>query len=113
MTDKQIRDLIFNVVLAAAIQGISAAIPFLKLPVISTVFSFIVTKVAEAIYVELSRYVVFSLIDMRVGEERDKYKAAVVELKETTSKPGATPEEINAAKQEFERRLRALISLKP
>jgi len=113
MTDRKVRDLIFDVVLAAAVQGISAAIPFLRLPVISSIFSFIVTKVAGVLYEEMSRYVVFSLIDIRVGGERDTYKAAIVELKRVTAAPAASPEEINEAKQEFKRRLSALISLRP
>lgn len=113
MTDKQVRDLIFQTVLAAAIQAIEAAIPFFRLPVISTIFSFVVTKIATVLYEELSKSVAFALIDMRVGRERDEYKAAVAEIKQVAASPTATPEERNAAEEKFKRTLGALIRLKP
>lgn len=107
MSDKRVRDLIFETVMAAVIQGVSAAIPFFRLPVVSTIFSFVVMKIATLIYEELSRYAVFSLIDLQVAKEKDAYLAAVIKLKQ------AKPEEVQNAEEDFKRTLSRLIRLKP
>jgi hypothetical protein len=108
-----VKSLIFDVVLGAAVNSITAAVPFLSLPVIKPLFVFVVTKIAGAIYNELERYVSFTLIDIRTNEEKRQYLAAVGELKVVHESPTATPEEIELAKQKFKNTLRDLIRLKP
>lgn len=110
MTDKKIRGLIFETVIGAVIQGVTAAVPFFRLPVIHTLFKFVVMKVATLIYEELARYAVFSLIDLKVAHEKDAYLAAVVKLKTVDPK---NSEEAQRAEEDFKRTLAALIRLKP
>ncbi len=107
MADKRVRDLIFETVMGAVIKGVAAAVPFFRLPVVNTVFSFVVMKVANLIYVEISRYAVFSLIDLRVDKEKSAYVAAVKRLKI------AKPEEVAHAEEEFKRTLSDLVRLRP
>lgn len=106
MKEEQVRTLIFDVVLKAALNSISAAIPFLKLPVINTVFKFIVTKIVGVIYDEISRYVTFTLIDIKTKEQLNRYNQAVIELKT------ASPEEIENAKIKFRSTLSDLIGIR-
>lgn len=113
MDEKVIRSLIFDVVLGAALKSISAAIPFLNLPVINQIFVFIVTKVAGVLYDEMSRYVKFTLIDIRTNAEKEAYEKAVAELKVVHDAPQKTPEEIARAKEKFKSTLRDLIRIKP
>lgn len=105
MTEGQVRSLIFDVVLVAALNAISAAIPFFRLPVVNTIFTFIVTKIAGALYDELSRYVTFTLIDIKTKEQKARYEQAVNELRT------AKPEEIDHAKEKFKSSLRDLIGI--
>jgi len=113
MIDSRIRDLIFDKVLAAAIKSIQAAVPFFSLPVVRVVFEFAVKKIAQVLYKHMSEFVVFSLIDSRVGKENADYKESLSDLKVVAEKPNATQEEINAAEEKFSNALGALISLGP
>lgn len=105
MSEAQVHSLIFDVVLGAALNAIGVAIPFFRLPVISTVFNFIVTKIVEVLYDQLARYVAFTLIDIKTNEQKQAYQAAVTELK------AATPEELEHAKEKFKATLSALIGI--
>src|SRR5689334_18806066 len=109
MEDKVVKSLVFDVVLQAALQAMSAAVPFLRLPIINTLFNFIVTKVANALYEELVKYVTFTLIDLRVGAQRAAYERAVEELRVVHDAPQPNSEDVERAKEKFKSTLRDLI----
>lgn len=106
MNEKQVKSLVFDVVLTAALNAMSAAIPFLRLPVIKTIFNFVATKIANAIYEQLAMYVKFTLIDIKTAEQKNEYDKAVDALRL------AKPEDVNLAKEEFKKTLSNLIGIR-
>lgn len=102
----------FDVVVQAAIKIAQSYVPILAAPVISQVFTFLVTQFMGLIYKESEKGASFIIIDLRVNKESRDYKDAVIDLKKAIA-VGKTKEEMDAEIKKFKDRLRDLISLKP
>lgn len=122
--EKVIKTLIFDVAVKAAVASAISALPILGLPVIRPIFTFIVEKTASLIYKELSRFVVFSIIDIQNETDLKNYQEAVKSLEAVLEIPadhydhgeeGVNKKEIEIekAKQEYKKRLADLIRFKP
>lgn len=111
--DEQIRSVIFDVVLKAAVKNITAAVPILSWPVINPIVNFVILKIATILYDQLALYVKFTLIDFKTDQEQRAYTKAVEEFKTIQKAPAATPEEKNHAKENFKRALGDLIRFAP
>lgn len=105
--DSIIHDVIYEVAVNAAITACSAYLPFLKLPIISSLFSFAVNKVAALIYTYLSQFVTFLVIDIQVDSEKTLYAQAEGGLR--TAMLTADPAQIAAARAQFKATLGSLI----
>lgn len=115
-----IKTLIFEVAVKAAVASAISALPILGVTPLRQIFTFIVEKVATLVYKELSRFVVFSIIDIKNERDLKEYQEAVNNLETILKTPAAHydhgPEgvnkkeiEIEKAKQEYKARLAALV----
>jgi hypothetical protein len=114
------RKLIFDLAVKSAITSVIAQFPILGIFGVRQVVSFIIEKTASLVYEELSRFVVFSIIDHKNQEDLKSYQNAVLNLRMAIETP---PEhydhgedginqkevEIEKAKEEFQKRLASLI----
>lgn len=124
IAEKIIKHLIFDVAVKAAVASAISAAPLLGVPVIRPIFTFIVERVANLVYTELSRFVVFSIIDLKNETDLKNYQDAVKQLETILETP---PEhydhgedgihkkeiEIEKAKEEYKKRLASLIRFNP
>ena len=113
-----IHHLVIDVALQAALQAVTAAIPFLGFPVIKTVFFFIATQFSELLYKEIAKIITFEIISLETEAQQKAYEEAAARLKTILTQPSTqTPEEQNAeieqAKEEFKKKLANLIHLHP
>jgi len=122
--NRQIKALFFEEVCNAAIAKAVAALPFLGIPGVYSIFSFVVTKVGGLIYEELSLRITFQLIDSHVGAEKDEFDNAKAELERVLTleqhiqdpSPENSAEiqrQIDEAKAKFKEKLASLIRIKP
>lgn len=111
--DKIIHVAIYDVALKAAKAAALAEAPWLRFPVISSLFDFMLGKFAGWVYGALDKAVVFAIIDIETQAQRHAYDSAVAEIKAKLAKPNPTPEEIEKARQELEKRLGDLIGMHP
>lgn len=107
-----VRSLIFDVVVKNVIKKIIAAVPFLALPGIGCLVSFVVNKIAGAMFDELSLMIEFKMIDKQVGEQKDAYDKAVNDLKVILDKPKEEQKDadLSLAKEELRKRLKDLVN---
>lgn len=108
---KTIRDLIFEVAIKQVIARAIVAAPFLAYPIINPVFIFIVGKLFDVIYAEMSLTVSFVLIDFKYAHHKAAYDQAVNDLKLATEAQDA--KEIETAKDNFRATLRDLVRMRP
>lgn len=111
MVEKTIESLYYSAVVEAVIAKSIMAFPFLGLPVIKQIYSSMVKKIASKIYFEAETLGMFIKIDLTVDNQEREYTEATEELKVVIAKPEATEEEKQKAKDEFKKKLRALIML--
>lgn len=115
-----IRVLIFEVAVKAAIASAISALPILGLPIIRQLFTLIVEKMAMLVFKELSRFVVFSIIDLKNESDLREYENALGQLKTVLNTPAehydhgeegenAKQLELQKAKDEYKKRLASLI----
>lgn len=109
-----INELIFSFAKKRIISAIVSKIPFLGAAIFNPILSFVIGKLLEIFYEELSKIVSFAIIDSQVDEEAEEYLRAKVELYNVMSKPKyeVTPDEIELAKAEFKKRMAALIRVR-
>ncbi len=65
------------------------------------------------VYDALDRAVVFAIIDIETEAQRKAYDSAIADVKAMLARPNRTPEEIEKARVELEKRLADLISIHP
>lgn len=111
MIESIVKSIVIDVVMKAVLARIVMAIPFLGMPIIGPIFGFLLGKVFTLVAEELTKMVENKVIDIKVGGQKDKYDEAVNNLKVVVESPDKTPEQIEAAKNEFKKRLQDLISL--
>lgn len=78
--DSIIKFIIFDVVVNAAVAAAQAEVPFLALPIVRNLFSFLVGKVAGLIYTELETNVSFAIIDHQTQAEAAEYEKSKAAL---------------------------------
>lgn len=98
---------LFNVAVQAAIKAAQAEVPFLALPVIGTIFSFIVSRIADMLYVQIERDAAFLIIDTQVMHENKAYQDALGSLRIAQS-----PGDKAKALTDVETALQSLIHIK-
>lgn len=75
--DDVVHAILYDVAVTAACAYIKAQVPFLGLPIISSLTNFVVTQVANIIYKYLDQFVSFSIIDFQTDKEAQDYLLAV------------------------------------
>lgn len=113
MFDDILKKLIFDVVVGAVLSSIVSAVPILGLPVISTIVTSLLMKVAWMLFEQTSRLINFQIIEWKDEATQRAYEAAVADLKSLHDDPMADEESIENAKQKFKDTLRDLIKLSP
>ena len=98
---------IFTVGLTAGKEAIKVQVPFLRLPVISTLFNLLVDYFGDKIDEELRLNMTFFVIDIQVAKERDAFEKARDALK--LVKETKDQDAINKAREEFKKKLGDLI----
>lgn len=122
--DKIIQTLIMGVALKAGIVYVISVLPILGVPPLKQIFTFIFEKLALVLYAQLSRFVVFSIIDIENQADLETYQSAVNSLRIVLETPAENYDhgpdgvnqrelEIEKAKQEYKKRLADLIRFKP
>ena len=106
-----VKQLILDVVIKRVIARAVLAAPFLAYPVFYPVFVFIVEKLFDVIYAEMSLTVSFVVIDFKNAAHRAAYDKAVEELKAAMAKGDASA--IEVSKNDFRSTLRDLIRMRP
>lgn len=122
--DKIIESLIMGVALNAGITYVISVLPILGIPPLKQIFTFIFEKLARVLYDQLSRFVVFSIIDFQNEADLKAYQNAVDSLRIVLDTPADHYDhgpdginqreiEIEKAKSEYKKRLADLIRFKP
>lgn len=106
-----IKKLYFEVVVEAAIASSIAALPFLGVPVIKQIYTFLVKHFAGNLFEEGEVYGLFYDIDSEVDEETTEYQEATDTLRTELERDDLTEEEKQRAKDEYKEKLRNLIML--
>lgn len=99
------KEIIYKMVLEAVIKKIIASAPFLSTPIINPIFLFIIRKIFDRVYSEMSLHGAFIMIDLKTEAEKNRYQKAVENLKNAMQKQGSADEE----KEKFKETLRDLI----
>jgi len=124
LAESIIKTIIFEVAVKAAVASAITALPILGVIPLRQIFTFIVEKIANIVYKELSRFVVFSIIDFENEKDLKEYQEAVINLKKILEIPADHYDhgeeginkkeiEIEKAKQEYKKRLASVIRFKP
>lgn len=103
--DAIMRTVIKDVAAQGAIKLAQAEVPFLALPIISGIFSFIVGRIADWIYRSLENFVAFKIIDNQVGSQVDEYKKAIESLHASV----VTNQGVDDAREKYKAALKNLI----
>lgn len=122
--DKIIEALIMGAALNAGIVYVISVVPILGVPPLKQIFTYIFEKLAGVLYKQLSRFVVFSIIDFENEADLKAYQSTVESLKLVLNTPpenydhgpdGVNQREIDIekAKQEYKKRLADLIRFRP
>jgi len=102
-----LKKLVFEVIVNLALKQLFLALPFLAIPGLSQIVTFLLSKVAWLIYDQLEQSAEFVLIDFKTNKEKEQYQKAVDELKKALE--GQNAEQTDQAKAEFKKRLHDLI----
>jgi hypothetical protein len=98
---------IFTVGLSAGKEAIKTQLPFLRLPVISTLFNMLVDYFGDKIDEEIRVNMTFFVVDIQTAKERDEFNKARDALK--LVKDTKDQDAINKAREEFKKKLGDLI----
>lgn len=107
VVDNIVKGLIYGAGVNAAVAAATAYVPFLGLPVISTIFRAIVTKIAGMIYVPLERSVAFEVIKFQTEEEEKAYSNALGALQVAQISGDANA--VEKAKEDLKSKLASII----
>ena len=99
----------FKIAVEAYTKVIQGYIPVLALPVISQMFSFLVSTFSNGLFTFISNGASGIIIDLKVNKESSDYKKAVSALQIAII--NQSPEEIKKHDDEFKETLRKLINL--
>ncbi len=99
MTEK----IIFEVILEAVINSITASLPFLKLPVLNPLFNFVMRQIGEKIFSELMKNATIVFIGYQTDQQIKAYDKAAQWLRDH-------PDE-KTAQENFRNTLRELIHM--
>lgn len=115
LANKIIHAAVYDVALRGAKLAAYAEAPWLKAPIISQIFEYLLGKFADWVYTSLDNAVAFSIIDIETQAQREAYEDAVHELKATLQPLTGAPdaEAIAKAEEEFRKRLSDLIRMHP
>ena len=98
---------IFTIGLKAGRETIKTYVPFLRLPVISTLFNMLVDYFGDKIDEEIKVNITFLVVDIQTAKERDEFNKARDALK--LVKDTKDQDAINKAREEFKKKLGELI----
>jgi hypothetical protein len=98
---------IFTVGLSAGKEAIKTQLPFLRLPVISTLFNMLVDYFGDKIDEEIRVNMTFFVVDIQTAKEKDEFNKARDALK--IVKDTKDQDAINKAREEFKKKLGDLI----
>lgn len=99
--------IIFSIGFKAGKEAIKTKLPFLRLPLISTVFDILVDQIGDKIDEELRLNMTFLVIDIQTMREKEAFEKARDELK--LAKEKKDQDAINKAREEFKKKLGDLI----
>jgi hypothetical protein len=97
--DAVLQALLYDVGVKAAVIECTALMPWLGLPIISGLFTFLVSKVAGMIYTQLETFVAFRMIDFQTSAETQAYDDAKTQLLSAIN--SGDPNAITQAKTNF------------
>lgn len=104
----QVLDVVSDVTSEYIIKLSIVEFPFLGLPIIKQMYSYIIQKVVGKIKDEEQLFITFAIIDSDVQGRKKEYDTAVDNLKEVLQSP-VSEERKNEALEETKKRLRNLI----
>lgn len=107
--EEEIKSIVFGVVLKSAIAAVVSAIPILNWPIISTIFSWVITGIATKIFANVMTLIDFRIIDAKVTDQNTEYKKALSLYMIAVQKPGVNDADKKAAKDDLKAKLAALI----
>ena len=102
----------YSAAIDAALAAIFKAAPYLALPVLKQVFTFVFNKITRKIYENLEITVADFIIHARVAGENQAYARALAELKPLLE-AGDLDEKKKKALEEYRARLGKLIRIQP
>lgn len=105
--DDAISKLIKNVVLKAVIAALISAVPFLGIPGINLITTWLVMKIGGLVIETLQKFIDFKIIDWKTDAENAAYQNAVAALKAAQATGDANATE--KAKADFKSTLSKLI----
>jgi hypothetical protein len=97
--DQLAQDLVYNAAVKAVTVEATAAAPWLGLPVVSTIFQYVLNWIAGKIYTVLSEWVEFKVIQLKTDAEKQAYDAAVAQLQ--AAQTSGDPNALEQAKTDF------------
>lgn len=109
--EKFLDSVVLGLGLKAAIEASVAAAPFLGLPVIKQLYTYLATELVSFVFKKLTAIGYNFVVDIKVGAERASFDEARDALKEELLKPeeAQDAEELRKLNEEFNRRARDLI----
>lgn len=103
----EIKSLVMNVALKAALTSIEAQAPFLRLPIIKEEFEFLSKVLVTSVYGQLDKIAVFDIVDIRDEKERAAYDSAESVLKAALTK--GDKDGVQKAREDFEKTIADLV----
>lgn len=98
---------LFTIGLKAGSEAIKTYVPFLRLPVISWLFDFIVNRFGSMIDAELQMNMTFLVIDIQTANEVKAYQESLENIRKAAA--SKDQDAINKAKEEYKKKLAELI----
>ncbi len=109
MIEDILKKLVLETVMTLVKDRLVAAIPFLGMPIVSWIVSFLLSKFGGLIVDELGRVISFAQIDAQANAQNEAYKQEVQNLKAAVE--AQDDAQIEKAKAAFKARLRELAML--
>lgn len=110
MAEELIKRALFELFMKTVVVQAITVFPFLSWPFFNPLFLYLVRKVSDKVYDQAKKEGIEIYIQLKTEKEKRQYAEAVNILRNAA---GKSEEEINAAREEFDRRLRDLIRLRP
>lgn len=107
--DEILHLIIVDIVFKQISLAIAVAFPFLNLPIISTIYQWLMGLIAGAAYKPLENLVALGVISVQVDGQKSGYDAAKVALQKAQASGDKNAEE--QAKADFKNKFRKLVHL--